>query len=331
MCSRIENASHTVSKLLPNESEYAISPQEKLLITLRYLATGCTFKALTHIFMRGDTTIGLVVKECTKAIWNVLQPLYMPVPTEAIWESTAQRYYELWDLPNCIGSIDGKHCRINKFSKTGSHYYNYKSFFSVVLMACANADGIFLTIDVGEAGRMSDGGVFRSSTLGRLLDKEKLLIPEVTPLPNDELDFPFYFVGDEAFPLKKNLMRPYPQRLLDNEKRIFNYRLSRGRKSIECAFGMLTSKFEIFQRPILCQEESAISIIKSACVLHNFIKLREGTFSIPQVAKHNRLYRNILAHNSSTNKKSPSELRDYLKSYFLRPENALQWQDNYIV
>lgn len=278
--------------------------------------------------MRGDTTIGLIVKECTQAIWHVLQPLFMPAPTEAIWKSTAQRYYELWDLPNCIGSIDGKHCRIKKFYKTGSQYYNYKSFFSVVLMACANADGIFLTIDVGEAGRMSDGAVFRSSTLGRLLNKEKLLIPKSTPLPNDDIDFPFYFVADEAFPLQKNLMRPYPQRVLDNDKRIFNYRLSRGRKSVECAFGMLTSKFEVFQRPILCQEDTAISVIKTACILHNFIKVTEGRFSVPQIVKDNPGRRNPPAPPVN---QSPYESRDYLKSYFLRSENALPWQGNYTV
>lgn len=196
-------------------------------------------------------------------------------------------------------------------------------------MACANADGIFLTIDLGEAGRMSDGAVFRSSTVGRLLNKEKLLIPKARPLPNDDVDFPFYFVGDEAFPLQKNLMRPYPQRILYNEKRIFNYRLSRGRKSIECAFGMLVSKFEIFQRPMLCQEDTAILVIKSACVLHNFIKLKEGRFSIPQIVKDN----NPTLRNPTVPpvNQSAYQLRDYLKSYFLKPENALAWQGNYTV
>lgn len=43
--------------------------------------------------------------------------------------------------------------------------------FSVAPMACANADGIFLTIAVGEAGRMSYGVVFSSSTAGRLLNR----------------------------------------------------------------------------------------------------------------------------------------------------------------
>jgi len=100
-------------------------------------------------------------------------------------------------------------------------------------------------------------------------------------MPNDAFDFPFYMVGDKAFPLKINLMWPYPKRVLDNEKRIFNYRMSRGRKSVEYAFGMLASKFEIFQRPIMCHEDTTIKVIKAACILQNFINMIEGHFSVP--------------------------------------------------
>lgn len=152
-------------------------------------------------------------------------------------------------------------------------------------MACADADGIFITIDVGEAGRFNDGAVFKASDLGKLLDTYKLHIPESTPMPNDAFDFPFYTVGDEALPLKINLMWPYPKRVLDNEKRIFNYRISRGQNSVECAFGMLASTFEIFQRPIMCHKDTAIKIIKAECILHNFIKMVEGRFSVPQISK----------------------------------------------
>lgn len=88
---------------------------------------------------------------------------------------------------------------------------------------------------------------------------------------------------------------------------------------------MLTSKLEIFQRPILCQEDTAISVIKSACILHNFIKFTEGKFSIPQIVKDNPRRRNPLANIPPINQ-STYELRDYLKSYFLNLENALPWQ-----
>ncbi|KAJ8937740.1 hypothetical protein NQ318_009150 [Aromia moschata] len=59
----------------------AVSAEERLLITLRYLATGDSYRALTYYFMRGLTTISNIIATTTEAIWTVLQPKYMSTPT----------------------------------------------------------------------------------------------------------------------------------------------------------------------------------------------------------------------------------------------------------
>lgn len=67
-------------------------------------------------------------------------------------------------------------------------------------------------------------------------------LPQPSTLPNDTTGhlFPYTFVGDEAFALKPYMMRPYPGRALDTEKKkVFNYRLSRARRCIENTFGEL--------------------------------------------------------------------------------------------
>jgi hypothetical protein len=112
-----------------------------------------------------------------------------------------------------------------------------------------------------------------------MLEKEELRIPFPTSLPLDNSGetSPYYFVADEAFPLKVNLMRPYPRRVLTNKRRIFNYRLSRLRKSVECAFGQLNAKFKISEGPMCCKED-VNSAIKASVVLHNFIITRDGLF-----------------------------------------------------
>jgi len=150
----------------------------------------------------------------------------MPLPTKDIWEKTAKRYEELWNLPNCIGSVDGKHISIRKPFNSGSAFYNYKKFFSIVLMAIADADGNFLAIDVGEYGRNTDARVFRESSFGQRLIQKTLDLPQPSCLrgENNKPPFLYYLVGDEAFPLLENLMRPYPRRQLTNTKRVYNYR-----------------------------------------------------------------------------------------------------------
>jgi hypothetical protein len=72
------------------------------------------------------------------------------------------------------------------------------------------------------AGRNSNGGIFRASELGQWLERNGLNLPHPEKLPYDQEGghFPYYFVADEAFPLKSCLMRPYPKRKLNNRKRV---------------------------------------------------------------------------------------------------------------
>jgi hypothetical protein len=62
-------------------------------------------------------------------------------------------------LLNCINSIDEKDIHIKCFPKTGSLYFNYKGYFSVILLACADADALFTTVHVGGFNKNSDGSV----------------------------------------------------------------------------------------------------------------------------------------------------------------------------
>lgn len=295
------------------------------------MATGDSFKNLSFQFYRGDTTIGRIVKETTAAIWESLQPLFMPVPNEETWRRNARRYYELWNLPNCVAAIDGKHIRVKKFANSGSSNFNYKGYFSMILMATADADSLFTTIDVGDLGRNSDGAVFKASHIGRLLKKQKIGMPEDSYLPNNENGerFPYYICGDEAFPLMPYLMRPYPQRVLNARRRIFNFRLSRGRKSVECAFGILVSKFRIFEGPICCDEGTVKSIIKASCFLHNFVRIREGKFTTPAHFHQNPIQPQIdEAEDGYRETTLAMRLRKSLAVYFTTPEGSIpiQWK-----
>jgi hypothetical protein len=197
------------------------------------MATGSSFAALSIQFMRGKRTISGIIAETTT--WCTLQLLFMPPPNEAKWKRIAERYLDLWNLPNCIGSTDGKYIYIKRF-KFGSLYFNCKGSFLLVLLACADANALFTTVHVGDFGKNSDGSVLRASTLGQMLEKEELHIPFPTSLPLDDSSetFPYYFVADKAFPQKINLMRPYPRRMLTNKRHIQLQTLSCPKKRRMC-------------------------------------------------------------------------------------------------
>lgn len=302
------------------------------LFVFRYLGgTSTTYVALGLYFARGESTIANIVAETTKKIWETLMNTYMAVPDTNKWKQIAERYYTLWNMPNCLGSLDGKHFKIKKYPNTGSANFNYKNYNSVILMACADADGLFTMIEVGYAGRNSDAGIFRVSHMKRLIESDALNIPAPARLPLDEnnYSFPFYFVGDEAFPLEKYLMRPFPGRNATNTSRVFNYRLSRARKSVECTFGMLTEKFMLFESPIRCRNPEVVNnIIKSACVLHNFVRSKEGmSYQATNISGGTSQRPNGIIPHELILGPNPSSLalRKYLNNYFLAPQTALQW------
>ena len=137
-------------------------------------------------------------------------------------------------------------------SGAGSQFYNYKGTQSIVLMAMVDANYRFTYIDIGCNGRVSDGGVLRDSTLGTTLfgeHSDMLNIPSPGPLPGRVHAVSFVVVGDNAFPLRNNLMKPYPLRNLSSEQHVFNYRPSRARRVVENVFGIFANRFRVFRSP----------------------------------------------------------------------------------
>ncbi|KAH7940829.1 hypothetical protein HPB49_006537 [Dermacentor silvarum] len=143
-----------------------------------------------------------------------------------------------------------------------------KGTYSVVLLAVADSNYKFVVVDVGGYGKQSDGGVLKQPIFGRLLDEGKLQLPWGLPLSNTALPAPCAFIGDEAFQLRTDFMRPYPGRGLEARKRIFNYRLSRARQN---AFGILVTRWRILKRAMGECPENADETVKAPCVLPNFL------------------------------------------------------------
>jgi len=78
-------------------------------------------------------------------------------------------------------------------------------------MAVADADCCFIPVEVGAYASSSDANVFKNSTFGKLLESNKLNIPDPRVLPSDAegLSMSFVLVGDEAFALSEHVLRPY--------------------------------------------------------------------------------------------------------------------------
>ncbi|XP_026831161.1 protein ANTAGONIST OF LIKE HETEROCHROMATIN PROTEIN 1-like [Ooceraea biroi] len=269
--------------------------------------------------------------ETCKIITENLLNEMLPKPTEE--KHIANDFYTIWNFPNCLGAIDGKHITIQAPPNSGSLYFNYKKMFSIVLLALVDAKYNFIAVDVGAHGKNSDGGIFANSNLGRALQQDSLFVPGNAALPGTHTLVPHVIVGDEAFPLKTYLMRSYPGQGLDVSKRIFNYRLSRARRIIENAFGILSQKFRIYNRRIQAKPEHVDYIILTTCILHNFIRkfdndANEYMYEGVSVNANGTLENLPMQGGNAT--KDAFRIRNLLKDYFNSEVGSVPWQE-YIV
>lgn len=171
--------------------------------------------------------------------------------------------------------MDGKHVRIIRPEHSGSMYFSCKTYFSIVLLAVADADYCFGYVDIGSYGKHADSTIFQKSNLFKLIQQNVLKLPQPQLLSGWNEVMPYAFVGDEAFGLSVNLPRSYSGNSLTNDKKLFNYRLPRARRYVECAFGILSNKWRIFHRPMNVIVDFVSDIVKACCVLHNFVRQRE--------------------------------------------------------
>ncbi|CAJ0956124.1 unnamed protein product [Ranitomeya imitator] len=239
-----------------------------------FLSTGLSYARLHLEFLIGRATISGIVRTTCMEIWAKLHKLLMPEPKMDDWIKIACGFNDTCDFPHCIGALDGKHIRVRKPPNSGTQFYNYKQFFSVVLLVVVDSNYRFIVVDIGVYGRTGDSRVFNVSIMGRRLRETQFDLPPSRQLPGSNAEaVPYVLVGDEAFQLTRHVMRPYPRRNLDHRQRVFNLRLSRARGLVECVFGVLCAKWRILQSAIQLSEANVNEVIKACVVLHNFYEI----------------------------------------------------------
>lgn len=118
------------------------------------MATGNRIKTIATFFRIGKSTLQKMIPKVCQVIYEVLQEEYLPFPDhEDDSHDIANNFYSKWDFINCIGAIDGTHIRVKAPPKSGSRYFNYKKFFSVVVMLVCDADQRIIWASVGDYGK----------------------------------------------------------------------------------------------------------------------------------------------------------------------------------
>lgn len=254
-------------------TELPVSPACRLAICLYRLARGDYYYTLSEMSGLGVATIqGIVIEVCQAIVLNLWQDAvtrHFPSSEEQLRKKIIEME-EIWQFPCCWAAVDGCHISIkcpDGGAEAAKEYYNFKNFYSIVLMGLVDAKYRFVWASVGFPGNTHDAMILQATQLWKDISTNNA-IPSISKYIGGVEVGPL-IVADSAFPCTTWIMKPYTCAVLTPEQSNFNYRLSRARMVTECAYGQLKGRFRVLYRKCECNEQTMKPITLACIVLHN--------------------------------------------------------------
>ena len=294
----------------------AIPVELRLAITIWFLASGCGFRSLGHLFGVSKASVCCIVKQVTVAIVKVLLKRYIKFPTGSELNDIINGFKEKCGFPNCCGAIDGCHIPVAAPVEFHSDYYNRKGWFSVILQGVADHKYRFIDIYTGWPGSVHDARVFANSPIYKR-GTEKSLFSNRVELVRDK-HIPIVLLGDSAYPLLSWVMKPFPHNCaLSDSQKLYNYHLSKARIVIENAYGRLKARWRCLKKGLDVKPENATIIISACCVLHNVCEVHGEIFDSLWLDGDPEVSNQVSDITYASEETGASLIRDILVNYFV--------------
>ncbi|XP_064464296.1 uncharacterized protein LOC135375544 [Ornithodoros turicata] len=228
----------------------AVPLRKRIAIALYQLSSSAEDRTVGNLFGVSRSFVNLVYREFCSVIVDKLEAKFVKLPTQAELPEHLLRFEAVTGFPQGFGALDGCHIEVCPPKDQGSDYYNYKGWYSVILLAIMDHTYKFIYVNVGSPGRSHDSAVFQRSGLPTVLNSELFKTCAVTM---QGVRVGPVILCVRAFPLQQHLMKPYPDRAADStEKQNFNARLSGARRIVENAFGRVKARFRILLKGLEC-------------------------------------------------------------------------------
>ena len=301
----------------------AIPVEKRVAIGVWRLATGNAFRTIAKTFAVGKATALHIVHEFCEAL-SRLSSTFVKFPRTPLELGKAIHLFKeevKFKIPQAFAAVDGTHIEIqapNCLSKTD--YFSRTKRYTVNTQCIVGANLIFYSVATGYPGSCHDARVWAESRIGKFSVSGALKFPEEII---DQVKVKPLLLGDSAYPLSVNLLKPYPfLNALTPEEKKFNVILSGARVTVERGIGILKARWRILLKRLDATIENVSDVIITCVVLHNFCQFENDEFSdddgiLDELIRRERRAKNMRRQHGGTTCAAGNHLRDVIKRHVM--------------
>lgn len=245
----------------------AIALEKRVAIGLYRLATSAEERTVANLFGVSPASVNMIFREFCAVIVNNLEAQLVCFPKLHELQEHMRQFAAVCGFPQGVGALDGCHIEVCPPKEEAADYFNYKGWYSIILLAVVDHKYKFLYTNSGSPGKNNDSAVFQTSRLPRILDSDLFQL-ETRTIQGVQVGP--VLLADQAFALQRNVMKPYSfSGTAGSPAQTFNYHLSSARRVVENAFGRVKARFRMLLKGLECSIHNVNIVVRAACVLHN--------------------------------------------------------------
>ena len=247
-----------------------VSARQKLVIFLHLLATGCRYRVLMELFQHSGATVHEVFHEVLPQVVSLHRQFVRPATAESMEQQLSAKGGRYWPwFRGAVGALDGSHVPAFVRGRDAANWRNRKGLLTQNVLAVVDFDGRFTFVLAGWEGSAHD-----SRVLAAAKDSE-----------TDQLSAPedCFYLADAGYSNTPTTLVPYrgvryhlqeqyaARQRPQTKEELFNLRHASLRNVVERVFGVLKTRFQLFQRAPQFSLEVQCRLVYAATALHNFL------------------------------------------------------------
>ncbi|XP_077550672.1 uncharacterized protein LOC144163868 [Haemaphysalis longicornis] len=244
----------------------AVSVEKRVAVGLYRLCCTAEERTDAELLALGRSTVTMIYKEFCVAVLDNFEDEWVKAVSPSNISQHMREFAAVSRFPQGIGALDGCHFAVSPPQEDAMDYYNYKGWYSIILLELVDHRYRFWYTNIGSPGRCHDAYVYGRRKLRNFVGSEAFRGPTAEI---EEMVVPPIILCDQAFPLSENMQKPYASASPGTPEAAFNYSLSKTRRIVENAFGRLKERFRFTVKRMESDLDTSVLAIKACCVLNN--------------------------------------------------------------